>query len=79
MQKIKWFEPHAFKTISNFHGMEIMLNETFEEVSYRYTDEEEVSTSPISYDMDGDPYFHEYRGPHEPTVHYISEFLKISK
>lgn len=79
MTQIKWFEPQAFKTCTNSYGMEIMINETFEEVSYKYTDEDQVSTTSISYDMDGDPYFHEYRGPYEPTVHYISEFLKISK
>lgn len=73
------FTPHAFKTLSNSHGMEIMINETFEEVSYRYTDEEQVFTTSVSFDQEGDPYFTEFRGPYEPIVHYISEFMKTLK
>jgi hypothetical protein len=72
------FKSQAFKTLSNSHGMEIMINETFEEVSYRYSDDSQMYTTSISYDMEGDPYFTEYRGPYEPTVHYISEFMRIS-
>lgn len=77
MQTVKQFKPQAFKTCTNSYGMEIMVDETFEEVSYRYTDEEKINTVSISYDMDGDPYFFEYRGPYQPKVHYISEFMKI--
>jgi len=35
MERIKWFEPQAYKTLSNSHGMEIMVNDTGEVVSYR--------------------------------------------
>jgi hypothetical protein len=60
--------------------MEIMINETFEEVSYRYSDEDpsEVSTAEISYDQEGDPYFLERRGSYDPTTHYLSEFMRIT-
>lgn len=82
MQTINWFQPQAYKTISNSHGMEIMINDTTEEVSYRYTDNlpgDLVMTSEIHYDQDGDAYFREYHFDNSSTVHYIKEFLKISK
>lgn len=72
------FKAHAFKTICNSQGMEIMINETFEEVTYRYSGESDISTTYISYDMDGDAYFTEYRGPYDPAVHYLNEFMRIS-
>ena len=72
------FKSQAFKTLSNSHSMEIMINETFEEVTYKYSGDSEMYTTSISYDMQGDPYFTEYRGPYEPAIHYISEFMRIS-
>jgi hypothetical protein len=73
------FKSHAFKVLSNSHAMEIMINETFEEVSYRYSDDpSEVSTTSINYDQDGDPFFLEYRGPYDPNVHYLSDFMKTT-
>lgn len=79
MTRIQWFKPHGYKTLSNSHGMEIMIDETYEEVSYRYTDEgpsAEVHTTSISCDQEGDAYFNEYRGPYKPNVHYLKEFMK---
>lgn len=76
MQTINWFQPQAYKTISNSHGMEIMLNETAEEVYYKYTNDNIAYNSFINYDQDGDPYFMDMRSK---TVYYLSEFLKISK
>jgi hypothetical protein len=61
--------------------MEIMINETFEEVSYRYSDDdssEVITTSILTCDQDGDPFFLEYRGPYDPTVHYLSDFMKTT-
>jgi hypothetical protein len=82
MEAISWFKPHAYKTLSNSHGMEIMINDTTEEVSYRYIDDlpgDLVTTSEIQYDQEGDPYFREYHLDNSSTVHYLNEFLKISK
>ena len=73
------FKSHAFKVLSNSHAMEIMINETFEDVSYRYSDDpSEVSTTSITYDQDGDPFFLEYRGSYDPNVHYLSDFMKTT-
>ena len=74
------FKSHAYKVLSNSHSMEIMINETFEEVSYRYSDDDpsEVITTSITYDQDGDPFFLEYRGPYDPNVHYLSDFMKTT-
>lgn len=72
------FTAQAYKTFSNLHGMEIMINETFEEVSYRYSDDLEMYTTSLNYDMEGNAYFTEYRGPYEPTTHYLNEFMRIS-
>ena len=83
MTQIKWFEPQAYKTLSNSHGMEIMINNSGEEVSYRYSNEEpnaEVYTSEIQYDQEGDAYFMEYMGDrHSRVARYLSDFLKIQK
>jgi hypothetical protein len=83
MTQIKWFEPQAYKTLSNSHGMEIMINNSGEEVSYRYSNEEpnaEVHTVEIQFDQDGDPYFMEYMGDrHSRVARYLSDFLKIQK
>lgn len=76
METISWFRPHAYKTLSNSHGMEIMLNETAEEVYYRYTNDNTAYNSFVNYDQDGDAYFMDMRSK---TVYYLSEFLKISK
>lgn len=79
MTTIQWFKPQAYKTLSNSHGMEIMINDTGEEVSYRYTDEgsnAEVSTTEVQYDQDGDTFFLEYKGCYDPNVHYLNEFMR---
>lgn len=73
MQTIQWFDPQAYKTLSNSHGMEIMVDETCEEVHYRYTNDKEVYTEQIQFDQDGDPYFM----INFDTVHYLNEFIKI--
>jgi hypothetical protein len=73
------FKSHAYKVLSNSHAMEIMIDNSGEEVSYRYSDDpSEVSTTSISYDQDGDPFFLEYRGPYDPNVHYLSDFMKTT-
>ena len=75
------FKSHAYKVLSNSYAMEIMINETFEEVSYRYSDDdhsEVITTSILTCDQDGDPFFLEYRGPYDPTVHYLSDFMKTT-
>jgi hypothetical protein len=74
------FKPQAYKTLSNSHGMEIMINETYEQVSYRYSDDlpgDLIATTQIDYDQDGDLYFTEYHLDNSTTVHYLSEFMRI--
>ena len=81
MTTIQWFEPQAYKTLSNSHGMEIMINNSGEEVSYRYVNDlpgELVTTSEIIYDQEGDPYFRELHLNNSSTVHYLNEFMKIN-
>lgn len=78
MTKAESFVSHGYKTLSNSHSMELMINETYEEVTYRYSGDSEVYTTSISYDMEGDAYFSEYRGPYEPAVHYLNEFMRLS-
>jgi len=74
------FKPQAYKTLSNSHGMEIMINETSEQVSYRYSDDlpgDLIATTQIDYDQDGDPYFTEYHLDNSTTIHYLSEFIRM--
>jgi hypothetical protein len=73
------FKSQAYKVLSNSHAMEIMINETFEEVTYRYSGDSEMYTTSIDYDMEGEAYFTEYRGPYEPAIQYLNEFMRISR
>jgi hypothetical protein len=84
MTTIQWFEPQAYKTLSNSHGMEIMINNSGDEVSYKtytiYSEDgsnTEVHTSEILYDQEGDSYFREWHLNNSSTVHYLNEFMKI--
>jgi hypothetical protein len=63
--------------------MEIMINDTGEEVSYRtyaiYSEDgsnTEVYASEILYDQEGDSYFREYYLDNSSTIHYLNEFMK---
>jgi hypothetical protein len=61
--------------------MEIMINNSGEEVSYRYVNDlpgELVTTSEILYDQEGDSYFREWHLNNSSTVHYLNEFMKIN-
>ena len=85
MTTIQWFKPQAYKTLSNSHGMEIMINNSGDEVFYRthaiYSEEGssgEISTSEILYDQEGDSYFREYYLDNSSTIHYLNEFIKIN-
>lgn len=84
------FKPQAYKTISNSHGMEIMVIdaddctiETELLVQYRYTDEgpdAKIHIAEVCQDYDDDLYFKEVKGPNDSqsSIHYLNEFLKIT-
>ena len=72
------FKAHAYKTRNNSHPIEIMINERLEEVTYKYSGVSEMYTTSINYDMEGEAYFNEYKGPYQPTVHYLNEFMKVN-
>ena len=67
------FTPQALSQFDSSLGILIQVNDVTEEVTYKYTDEEETRTSEILFDQDGDPYF---RTDYD-VVHYLSEFVKI--
>lgn len=69
------FKPQAYKTLSNSHGIEIFINDTGEEIIYRFTDASSLYDSEIRFDQDGDAYFMDISN----TVHYLNEFLKITQ
>jgi len=80
MTQAQQFKAEAYKTLSNSHGMEIMVDDMHEDVYYRYSDEgpdAQVFVSMLSYDMEGDAYFMEFRGAHEPKAYYLNEFLRL--
>ena len=76
MEVINWFNPHAYKTLTNSGGIEIMIDHAAEEVYYRYTNDNTVHNSFINYDQDGDHYFMDMSSK---VVYYLNEFIKISK
>lgn len=68
------FKPHGYLTLSNSLALLIQINDTAEEVYYRYSDEDGVATtSEIGYDQEGEPWFRVENG----TLYYLSEFMKI--
>lgn len=68
------FTPHGYLTLSNSLALLIQINDTAEEVYYRYSDEAGVATtSEIGYDQEGEPWFRVENG----TLYYLSEFMKI--
>lgn len=76
MTRIQWFKPQGYKTISNSYGMEIMIDDTYEEVNYRYSGEEEIHSASITCDQEGDAYFTELFENGKAKVHYLNEFMK---
>ena len=74
MEKIEWFKPQAYKTLTNSEGMEIMLSECSTEVYYRFTDDITAYDSFVRYNENGDAYFMER---YTDSVHYLNEFIKI--
>ena len=68
------FKPHGYLTLSNSLALLIQINDSAEEVYYRYSDEDGVATtSEIGYDQEGEPWFRVENG----TLYYLSEFMKI--
>jgi hypothetical protein len=68
------FTPQGYLTLSNSHALLIQINDTTEEVYYRYSDEDSVATtSEIGCDEEGEPWFKVENG----TLYYLSEFMKI--
>jgi len=68
------FTPHAMLTLSNSHALLISVNDTGEEITYKYSNDEEISgTSEILFDSDGEPYF----TTDNDCTFRLSEFIKI--
>jgi hypothetical protein len=84
------FTPHAFITLSNFGGIEIMLNRSCDGVYFRYNygqdnlETEEILEAEIltsdEKDRDGESYFIHNNGKQEKdsyNVYYLSEATRI--
>jgi hypothetical protein len=72
------FTPQAALTLTNSFALLISVNETADQVTYKYSDDEEsllheLHTSEIFYDQDGEPYFVTVTD----GVYYLSQFMKI--
>jgi hypothetical protein len=72
MQTIQWFKPQGYMTLSNSHGMEIMIDNTYEEVAYRYSGDQKVHSSQIECDIEGEAFFSV-----NSTSYYLNQFIKI--
>ena len=80
------FTPHAFITLSNLGGIEIMLNRSNDGVYYRFNygqdnlQEEEIFESQIFYgyneDDESNPYF--IHGEDETILYHLSEAMRIN-
>jgi hypothetical protein len=68
------FKPYGYLTLSNSHALLIQINDTTEEVYYRYSNEDGIATtSEIGCDEEGEPWFRVENG----NQYYLSEFMKI--
>lgn len=70
--KPKDFTPHAALCLSNWGGIEIMLDDNCESVYYRYYDKLGQRPCRIDYDKDGEPFFRCKYGKFN-----IGEFMRI--
>jgi len=83
------FTPHAFITISNMGGIEIMLNRSADGVFYRFNygqgnlQDEHIYDAEIEYTLDDEPQAfinHQHIGDRQPngTRYYLSEAMRIN-
>jgi hypothetical protein len=77
------FKPHAYITLTNCGGIELMLNRSNDGVYYRFSygqddfDSDEIFEAEIEYDQDGDAYFlHE--GSEGHTTYYLNEAMRLN-
>jgi hypothetical protein len=70
------FIPQGYKILSNSYAMEIMIGDTGESVSYRYSGDDDVSISAIYFDDTGESYFLEFSKLYSPNIQYLNEFIK---
>lgn len=82
------FTPHGFITLSNYGGVEIMLNRSNDGVFYRFNygqdniQKEHIYEAEIEYTEDGEAFInHQHLGDKQPngTRYYLSEAMRISK
>lgn len=79
------FTPHAFITLSNCGGIEIMLNRSADGVYYRFNygqdniQDEEIFEAEIEYDNDEDAttYFAHNYGTHS-VPYYLNQAMRIA-
>jgi hypothetical protein len=70
------FIPQGYKILSNSYAMEIMVDDTGESVSYRYSGDDDISISAIYFYDTGESYFLEFQKLYSPNVQYLNEFIK---
>jgi hypothetical protein len=68
------FTPQGFCTLSNFHAILVAVNEVGDEVTYKYSDEEEVNVAEILFNEAGEAYFETKWG----RTYYLDTFMTIT-
>ena len=81
------FTPHAFITLSNCGGIEIMLHRSGDGVYYRFNygqdnlENEHIYEAEIEYTEDGEGFInHQHLGERQPngTRYYLNEAMRIN-
>ena len=70
------FKPHGYITLSNWGGIEVMIDESGDGVHYRFSfgsPDEEILDAEIEYDKEGNAFFR-----HAKTKYYLSEVMRIN-
>lgn len=80
--KANTFQVHAFITLSNTGGIEIMLNSSEDGVYYRWNygqplDDEEIYEAEILFDQDGEAYFIHVGVNDVHTSYYLNQAMRV--
>jgi len=68
------FTPQGYLTLSNSHAILVSVNEVGDEVSYQYSDDDEVNVAEILFNGDGEAYFETKWG----RTYNLDQFMTVT-
>jgi len=68
------FTPQGYLTLSNSHAILVSVNEVGDEVTYQYSDDDEVNVAEILFNGDGEAYFETKWG----QTYNLDQFMTVT-